>query len=103
MRPRGKHVHSSETIDNDADSLVIVEHKGGDDLKEGNINVIVQNADGGNVNATWSFGSDSTLSVGETFDIKETTDTLTSGQTITVKVIHEPSNSVITSTQVEVQ
>ncbi|MFC7166632.1 type IV pilin N-terminal domain-containing protein [Halospeciosus flavus] len=114
---------ASATYSNDTNAFTI-EHKGGNDLLYNEMTVIIQEGgstvetieptsnygadalalrEGGGAIVTGSSKSVRTFTVGETWNIydKGTTTNLSSGTTYTVKIVHQPSNSVITSTQVE--
>ncbi|MDL0145552.1 type IV pilin N-terminal domain-containing protein [Halobacterium salinarum] len=97
--------------DTKADAFVI-SHSQGDALRMGDVRIVVRNEDGSNaksvdgisndlvLNSSGSPSADDEFSVGDTLTLEANNDTLTADSTYTVQVIHTPSETTVTSTEV---
>jgi len=77
--------------------VVVIEHRGGDDLPAEDTSVIVE----GSTAVDTSLGTG--LSVGESVTLTEDGGDVSSDTTLTVRVVHTPSETLLTDTEVTVQ
>jgi len=82
-----------------------ISHDGGDALPESDVTVNINGADN-TTNFYNSLGNDE-FGVGNTMSTEDNdagaTDTAWEGETLTVTIIHDPSESIIVETEVDVQ
>jgi flagellin-like protein len=82
-----------------ADDLFVIRHNGGDSISFSDLNVIVE--DSGTVITTSSVTGD--LQVGGTKTVSEDTDQLSSQTELDVRIVHQPSDSLLLDTTVTVE
>ncbi|MBP1987208.1 type IV pilin [Halolamina salifodinae] len=90
------------TLDASSDSgNITINHNGGDPLPKSDISITVTNSSGSELTTSVSGWTDSELSVGGTLTVSG--GNISSENTYTVKVIHDPSQSILLNTEVDVQ
>jgi len=83
----------------DSSDNIVINHNGGDTLAEGDITIRVEDDTGTDVSDSSITWTDSELSVGETLTADSDAST---GNTYTVIVVHDPSQSILLDTEVDV-
>ncbi len=96
---------SQVSVTSDATGAINISHDGGDALPESDVTVNINGADN-TTNFYNSLGNDE-FGVGNTMSTEDNdagaTDTAWEGETLTVTIIHDPSESIIVETEVDVQ
>ena len=86
----------------EADDSISIEHNGGDSIDSGTLNVVVTNATAGDDRGDGLI--ESRFSVGDTAsaDTNSTENTVADGDEVRVRIIHQPSDSILLDRTIEV-